>query len=334
MHLVIVQETVGRLLLGAAGEESPAAAGPDAAPRDAPSRSNRFRKRPSARSERWNSRRAQLASSSTARAGNDPGARTGARRSVCSQPASRPRSHTRFGSAAPADPGGRPAVRPTHSQPRRPVARRPAATASTHVSNSTGRTPWARFPVRSHTRCRPAQHVRGQVRHPHPAQQEKPVVGDHLPDVRPARAVVPAQVPVARPQPQRRRHKAQHPQRPRRRLQQIRQAAARRPAPARADGPPPTDARTASAPPRSPPHAAGPPPNSAKLPQNSVSPSHTSPAPRPQPPRGGPGCAGGSVNPNCAARCGKALRAEAAHSAPRGFAPPVPLAQPAAQCSP
>ena len=50
-------------------------------------------------------------------------------------------------------------------------------------------------------------------------------------DVSPARAVVPAQMRVAGTQPQRRRHEAQHPHRTRRRLQQIRQPAARRPAP-------------------------------------------------------------------------------------------------------
>ena len=125
----------------------------------------------------------------------------------------------------------RPPRGPAHALPaRRPIARRGPRRLHARLHQHRPH-PVARFPVRRQTPHRPAQHVRGQVRHPHPRQQQKPVVGDHLLDVRPARAVVPAQMRVARPQPQRRRHEAQHPQRTRRRLQQIRQPAARRPRP-------------------------------------------------------------------------------------------------------
>ena len=315
MHLVIVQETVGRLLLGAAGEDRRQRLARMPLP-GRPSRSNRFRKRPSARSERWNSRRAQLASSSTARAGNDPGARAGVRRSVCSQSASRPRSHTRFGSAAPAD-ARRPPRGPAHARPaRRLIARRGPRRLHARLHQHRPH-PVARFPVRRQTPHRPAQHVRGQVRHPHPAAAAE--TGRWRP---PAGCATRA---CGRPSPN---------------------AASRGPSRNGADtklstpsGPAAASSRYIRRQPGARARPSGWPasnrcahsfrsasvsatrsrtsPNSAKLPQNSVSPSHSSPAPRPQPPRGGPGCAGGSVNPNCAARCGKALRAEAAHNAPR-----------------
>ena len=68
-------------------------------------------------SERPNSRRDQSASSSSTNPGNEPGDRAGARRNVSAQPPARPSNNTFFGSVAATDPGGRPAVRPTHFQP-------------------------------------------------------------------------------------------------------------------------------------------------------------------------------------------------------------------------
>ena len=75
-----------------------------------------------------------------------------------------------------------------------------------------------------------AQHVRGQIRHLHAPPEQEAVVADNPLDARSARALVPAQVLVARPQPQRRCHAAEHAQCPALRFHQIHQAAARRPA--------------------------------------------------------------------------------------------------------
>ena len=63
-------------------------------------------------------------------------------------------------------------------------------------------------------------------------------------------------------------------------------------------------------------------PNDSRLPQKAVSGNGDALDAGPQPRRGGPGCAGGRDNPNAAARRGSALRAEAAHNAPRGLRHP------------
>lgn len=63
-------------------------------------------------------------------------------------------------------------------------------------------------------------------------------------------------------------------------------------------------------------------PNADKLPQNAVSVSPDPSSRGPQPRRGGPACAGGSDKPNAAASRGSALRADAAHNAPRGLRHP------------
>ena len=63
-------------------------------------------------------------------------------------------------------------------------------------------------------------------------------------------------------------------------------------------------------------------PNAARLPLNAVSGNPDAHAAGPQPRRNGPGCAGGRDNPNAAARRGSALRADAAHNAPRALRHP------------
>ena len=115
-HLLIVQETVRCLLLGAARENRrqrlprmllPRRPQPLQTPTQAPVgqvRAPEFEPRPT---------RIVL----KRQPGNDPGDRAGAHRNVSAQPPARPRSNTFFGSLATDDPGGRPAVRPTHCQP-------------------------------------------------------------------------------------------------------------------------------------------------------------------------------------------------------------------------
>ena len=122
--------------------------------------------------------------------------------------------------------------RPAHARPaRRTVARR--RTRRLHARLHQHRpNPVTRRPIRSQTTHHAPQHVRRQVRNPNPGQQQKAVVGQHLTDVQTPRARVPTQVRVARTQPQRRRHEAQHPHRTRCRRQQIRQTTARRTRPA------------------------------------------------------------------------------------------------------
>ena len=127
---------------------------------------------------------------------------------------------------------GRPTRRPAHARPtRRPVARPPTRRRHARLQQQRPN-PVTRLPVRRQTPRHPAQDVRGQVRHANPAQHQKTVVRHHLTDVQPPRPVVPAQVSVPRTQPQRRRHEAQHPQGTQPRLHQIRQTAARRTRPA------------------------------------------------------------------------------------------------------
>ena len=121
-HLPIVQETVRRLLFGAAGEDRRQRLTRMLLP-PPPNRSRRRRNRPSAKSERPNSRRAQLASSASANAGYDPGEgrRTPQRLlpprlQTPQQHLLRLRRHRR---------PGRTTRRPPHAPPpRRPVARR------------------------------------------------------------------------------------------------------------------------------------------------------------------------------------------------------------------
>ena len=145
-------------------------------------------------------------------------------------------------------PGPRPATAPsarTRRRRLRPPTRRPAHTRPTRRTVARRRTrrlharlhqhrpnPVTRRPIRRQTTHHAPQHVRRQVRNPNPGQQQKAVVEQHLTDVQSPRARVPTQVRVARTQPQRRRHEAQHPHRARFRLHQIRQTTARRPRPA------------------------------------------------------------------------------------------------------
>ena len=114
----------------------------------APPDRSRPGKRPSARSERPNSRGDQRdASSSLERSDTTPAPDPPAGRNVSAQPDSGPRSHTPFGATGAADPGGRPAVRPTHVPTRRTVAGRRIATRSTHVDQHRPN-PVPRRPVR------------------------------------------------------------------------------------------------------------------------------------------------------------------------------------------
>ena len=226
MHLLIVQETIRRLLLGAArkdrrqrrarmplpGPAQPLQTRPQApvgqvrTPELAPRPTRRvFRPERRIRPRRPNRRPPQRLRPTRFQTPQPHPLRRDRRR--------RPRRPTR---------------RPAHALPtRRTVAgrrtRRLHARLHQHRPN-----PVPRRPVRRQTTHRTPQHVRRQVRYPNRRQQQKAVVGNNLPDVQPPRAVVPTQVRVARTQPQRRRHEAQNPQHARLRLQQIRQTAARR----------------------------------------------------------------------------------------------------------
>jgi hypothetical protein len=62
--------------------------------------------------------------------------------------------------------------------------------------------------------CRQRQHLRGEVAHPHPGQQEKPRVVEHPPQVRLARGGIPTDPAVARGHLPRRRPAADGPQHP------------------------------------------------------------------------------------------------------------------------
>jgi len=68
--------------------------------------------------------------------------------------------------------------------------------------------------------------VRGQVLDLHALHQHKAVIAHDPLDVRSARAVVPPQEGIARPQPERRRHEREHTQRPASGCQQIAQPTA------------------------------------------------------------------------------------------------------------
>ena len=72
------------------------------------------------------------------------------------------------------------------------------------------------LPVPGQSLERLAQHVRGQVLDLHARDQHEAVVAQDPLDVRSARAVVPLQEGIARPQPERRRHEREHTVRERR----------------------------------------------------------------------------------------------------------------------
>ena len=226
MHLLIVQETIRRLLLGAARKDRRQRR----ARMPLPGPAQPLQTRPQAPVGQV--RTPELAPRPTRRVFG-PERRIRPRR-----PNRRPPQRlrpTRFQTPQP-----HPLRRDRRRRPRRPT-RRPAHALPTRRTVAGRRTrrlharlhqhrpnPVPRRPVRRQTTHRTPQHVRRQVRYPNRRQQQKAVVGNNLPDVQPPRAVVPTQVRVARTQPQRRRHEAQNPQHARLRLQQIRQTAARR----------------------------------------------------------------------------------------------------------
>ena len=163
MHLLIVQETIRRLLLGAARKDRRPAARPDAAPRPRPTApdatASARRPGPNARTRAApNTTRLPPRAPDTTPAPEPPAAAT-------SPPNldSRPRSHTPFGATGAAD-RRRPTRRPAHALPTRrtvagrrtrrlharlhqhrpnPVPRRPVRRQTTHRTPPTRATPSA-----------------------------------------------------------------------------------------------------------------------------------------------------------------------------------------------